>query len=196
MNNQQRSGTGARLGTHQPIRRTVTEIVRLERRDRSAMSRSNRLAGAITGLAGSMPFVYLHVAWFAAWIALNQGIVGPPPFDSFPFGLLTMIVSLEAIFLATFVLISQNRQARQSDRRTKIDLQLNVISEQEVSKIRRLLDLISTHLGIDLTAEPDLQQMEHVTDLTRLMDEIDEAELKRGPADVRAADSTVATEDR
>src|SRR5688572_23813962 len=69
-------------------------------------SRSLRLADLITTFAGSMPFVTLHVAWFAAWIAIN---LVAPAFDPFPFGLLTMIVSLEAIFLSTFVLISQNR---------------------------------------------------------------------------------------
>jgi len=105
-----------------------------------------------------------------------------------------MIVSLEAIFLATFVLISQNRQALEADRRTKIDLQLNVISEQEVTTILRVLDLISTHLGVDLTADPDLQAMEHVTDLTRLMDEIDEAELARDPAGAKGLDGAVDTD--
>ncbi len=199
MNRQQQqwSGTGARrLGTHRPVRHTVTEIVRLEQRDRTAMSRSDRIADWITGFSGSMPFVYLHVVWFACWIALNRGIFGTTPFDPFPFGLLTMIVSLEAIFLATFVLISQNRQALQSDRRAKIDLQLNVISEQEVTTILRVLDLISTHLGVDLTADPDLQAMEQVTDLTRLMDEIDEAELARDPEGAKGPDSAVDTEAR
>jgi uncharacterized membrane protein len=191
----QRSGIGAqRLGTHRPVRHTVTEIVRLERRDRSAMSRSDRLADRITGFAGSMPFVYLHVLWFTGWIALGRGSFGTTPFDPFPFGLLTMIVSLEAIFLATFVLISQNRQALQSDRRSKIDLQLNVISEQEVSKILRVLDLISTHLGVDLTADPDLHTMEQLTDLTRLMDEIDEAELNGVPEGAMGPDRAVNTE--
>ena len=180
MTRQQRPANGApRLGMLRPVRRSVTEIVRLQRRDRQAMSRSDRIADWVTAFCGSMPFVYVHIVWFGAWVALNQGLFALTPFDPFPFGLLTMLVSLEAIFLATFVLISQNRQALQSDRRSKIDLQLNVIAEQEVSKILRVLDHISTHLGIDLTAEPDLLGMEQVTDLTALMDEIDDAELVR-----------------
>jgi uncharacterized membrane protein len=77
-----------------------------EHRASRQASRSLRLADVITTFSGSMRFVGLHVAWFAAWIAIN--LVGPA-FDPFPFGLLTMIVSLEAIFLSTFVLISQNR---------------------------------------------------------------------------------------
>jgi len=171
-----------RLGTHRPVRHTVTEIVRLEQRDRLGMRRSDRLADWITGFSGSMPFVYLHLAWFSGWIALNRGLFGLTPFDPFPFGLLTMIVSLEAIFLATFVLLSQNRQARQSDQRARIDLQLNVISEQEVTTILRVLDRIGTHLGLDFTADPELQAMETLTDLTRLMDEIDEAAALHGQA--------------
>ncbi len=75
-------------------------------RARRRQSAALRLADAITGFAGSMPFVALHVVWFTAWVVVN--LVGPV-FDPFPFGLLTMIVSLEAIFLSTFVLISQNR---------------------------------------------------------------------------------------
>jgi uncharacterized membrane protein len=194
MDRQQRSVNGPRrLGTLRPVRRSVTDIVRLERRDRQAMSRSDRIADWVTAFCGSMPFVYVHVGWFVAWVALNQGVFEITPFDPFPFGLLTMLVSLEAIFLATFVLISQNRQARQSDRRSKIDLQLNVIAEQEVSTILRVLDLISTHLGIDLTAEPDLLVMEQLTDLSGLMDEIDDAELGRDPDGMagprRAADT-------
>jgi uncharacterized membrane protein len=168
-----------RLGTHQPVRRTVTDVVRLEQRDRSAMGRGDRIADRITALSGSMPFVYLHIVWFGVWIGLNLGLAGPAPFDPFPFGLLTMLVSLEAIFLATFVLISQNRQALRSDQRAKIDLQLNVISEHEVTTILRVLDLISSHLGVDLSADPDLQAMEQATDLAGLMDEMDEAELAR-----------------
>jgi len=182
MNSGQHAGSGGhRLGTHRPVRHTVTEIVRLEQRDRIGMSRSDRLADWITAFSGSMPFVYLHIVWFVGWIALNRGFFGLTPFDPFPFGLLTMIVSLEAIFLATFVLLSQNRQALQSDQRARIDLQLNVISEQEVTTILRVLDRIGTHLGLDFTADPELQAMEALTDLTRLMDEIDEAASTRGP---------------
>jgi uncharacterized membrane protein len=185
MNSGQQAGSGGhRLGTHRPVRHTVTEIVRLEQRDRIGMTRSDRLADWITAFSGSMPFVYLHIVWFVGWIALNRGLFGLTPFDPFPFGLLTMIVSLEAIFLATFVLLSQNRQALQSDQRARIDLQLDVISEQEITTILRVLDRIGTHLGLDFTADPELQAMEALTDLTRLMDEIDEAASIHGEAGV------------
>ncbi len=90
----------------------------------------NSTADAVTQFAGSMKFVYIHIAWFGVWIALNVGLAGLGwEFDSFPFGLLTMIVSLEAIFLATFVMISQNRQAARSDLRAQLDFENNIRGE-------------------------------------------------------------------
>src|SRR5215207_4320040 len=91
---------------HGPIEETVAQIIKIEQREKLAMSWSDRIADAITALSGSVLFVGLHVVWFAVWIATNLGLIGLPAFDPFPFGLLTMVVSLEAIFLSTFVLIS------------------------------------------------------------------------------------------
>jgi uncharacterized membrane protein len=87
-------------------------------------------ADGITAFAGSMRFVYIHLIWFGVWIALNVGLAGVDrDFDKYPFGLLTMIVSLEAIFLATFVMISQNRQAARSDLRSQLDFENNIRGE-------------------------------------------------------------------
>jgi uncharacterized membrane protein len=87
-------------------------------------------ADSITSVAGSMRFVYIHVIWFGVWIGLNVGLAGfDHGFDKFPFGLLTMIVSLEAIFLSTFVMISQNRQAARSDLRSQLDFENNIRGE-------------------------------------------------------------------
>jgi uncharacterized membrane protein len=92
--------------------------------------RENRIADAATAFSGSLPFVYLHAGWFVAWLAVNLGAFGSElVFDPFPFGLLTLIVSLEAIFLSTFVLISQNRQAARADVRSELDYETNVRSE-------------------------------------------------------------------
>ena len=90
----------------------------------------NRTADGITTFAGSMRFVYIHIAWFLVWIGLNVGLAGiNHEFDKFPFGLLTMIVSLEAIFLSTFVMISQNRQAARTDLRSQLDFENNIRAE-------------------------------------------------------------------
>ena len=96
---------------------------------RSLEKSQDRAADAVTSFAGSLKFVYLHGVWFAIWIALNVGLMGAAlKFDTFPFGLLTMIVSLEAIFLSTFVMVSQNRQEARSEVRAAIDFENNVRS--------------------------------------------------------------------
>ena len=90
----------------------------------------DRIADAITTFAGTMRFVYLHALWFAVWITFNEGLFGPSSvWDPYPFGLLTMIVSLEAIFLSTFVMVSQNRQAIREKVRADLDFETNIRSE-------------------------------------------------------------------
>jgi uncharacterized membrane protein len=112
---------------------------------RSLRDAEDRLADKLTSFAGSMKFVYVHTFWFALWVALNLGAFGAAvTFDEFPFGLLTMIVSLEAIFLATFVMISQNRQAARADIRSEIDFENNLRSE-----------IWSVHIGVALGIDVD-----------------------------------------
>jgi uncharacterized membrane protein len=101
----------------------------------------DRAADRITAFAGSMPFVYLHVAWFAVWIVVNTG--SRWTFDPYPYGLLTLVVSLEAIFLSTFVMLSQNREALRADIRSEIDFETNVMSEV-------WLEAVADRLGIDI----------------------------------------------
>jgi uncharacterized membrane protein len=113
-------------------------------------TRGDRLAEAISNFAGSMTFFYLHVAWFGAWILLNCGLLHVrhlSDFDPFPFGLLTMIVSLEAIFLSTFLLITQNRQGRLSERRAELGLQVDLLAEQKATKVIDMLDHIIEQLN-------------------------------------------------
>ena len=89
----------------------------------------DRAADKVTNFAGSLNFVYLHAVWFVIWVSINVGMIGASvKFDKFPFGLLTMIVSLEAIFLSTFVMVSQNRQSARSDLRSQVDFESNLQS--------------------------------------------------------------------
>ncbi|HKT05447.1 MAG TPA: DUF1003 domain-containing protein [Rugosimonospora sp.] len=105
----------------------------------------DKVADVITSFAGSLQFVYLHSIWFGVWILLNIGLVGASlQFDKFPFGLLTMIVSLEAIFLSTFVMVSQNRQALRTEVRSQLDFEANLRSE-----------VWATHIGQQLGIDPD-----------------------------------------
>ena len=94
------------------------------------LSRQSRAADEMTAFSGSMPFVYIHVVWFGAWLLCKEGVFGKSLiFDPFPFGLLTLIVSLEAIFLSTFVLITQNRQQERADRRSQADYENDIRAE-------------------------------------------------------------------
>ena len=97
-----------------------------------------RIADAIAAFSGSISFLLLHAVWFALWIGWNT--LGPHHFDPFPFGLLTMVVSLEAIFLSVFVLISQSRQAAKERVRSDIEYDVNVKAEMEVAALHEKLD--------------------------------------------------------
>lgn len=119
-----------------------------------------KFADFMTESFGTVTFLLLNALWFAIWIPVNLGLIpGVAPFDPFPFGLLTMVVSLEAIFLAITVLISQNRAARIDDLREEIDLQINTIAEEEVTKIIKLQLLLLKKSGVDIADDPELQRM-------------------------------------
>jgi uncharacterized membrane protein len=115
-------------------------------RPRVPKEAEDRVAGGITDFAGSMRFVYLHGVWFLLWVAVNIGLlIVVPAFDPFPFGLLTLIVSLEAIFLSTFVMIAQNRLSAQADARAEADYEVNVRAEAEVAKLVHLVQALLEH---------------------------------------------------
>jgi uncharacterized membrane protein len=148
--NQQESKTDSIAETQSDIvRKNLSAIAGVQRRESAALSLQERTAGWITNFSGSMVFVYLHAIWFGLWILLNIGLIHIPhltQFDPYPFGLLTLVVSLEAIFLSTFVLIAQNRLARQSERRSDLDLQINLLAEQKAAKVLEMLDQIAQQL--------------------------------------------------
>ena len=120
----------------------------------------DHVADWLTGWAGSMSFVWLHAIWFGVWILWNEGGLGVTPFDPFPYGLLTTIVSLEAIFLSTFVLVSQNRQGELADRRSELDLQINLLTEYELTRALTLIDRIAKKMDVTECDDDELEQLE------------------------------------
>jgi uncharacterized membrane protein len=133
------------------VERNVRAIGALRRREDRARSREQRVADTVSRVAGSMKFVYVHVAVFALWMIANAGIVpGLPVWDPFPFVLLTTTVSLEAIVLTSMVLVSQNRMQRQDAERAELDLQIDLLAEHEVTRILRRVELIAQAHGIEL----------------------------------------------
>jgi uncharacterized membrane protein len=126
-----------------------------------------------------MLFVYVHVIWFGIWVAINRGWFGIEPFDPFPFGLLTMIVSLEAIFLSTFVLVSQNRTSLVGDKRADLDLQINLLAEYEITRILTLVDAIAERLGIEEAEDPAMEELERNVSPDVILDEMGRREQEQ-----------------
>lgn len=145
------------------IERNIRTITALRLQAQQARRVQERIADAITAFSGRMVFVYVHLVWFSLWIVINTGRVGLRPFDPFPYGLLTMIVSLEAIFLATFVLISQNRLSDEAERRADLALQIGLVTEHEVTRILSMLDAMQAMMGIDTHADSELADLEMET---------------------------------
>ncbi|HEX9074757.1 MAG TPA: DUF1003 domain-containing protein [Anaerolineae bacterium] len=160
------------------IERNIRTIIQL--RQKAALKRSpqDRLADAITSVSGRMVFAYVHIVWFVVWILLNTGRLGVAAFDPFPYGLLTMIVSLEAIFLSTFVLISQNRLSAEAERRADLDLHIGMLTEYELTRVLHMLDAIQDKMGIANDGDSELADLEKETKPEDVLAEIERLELR------------------
>jgi uncharacterized membrane protein len=159
--------------------------LRREREERKA-TLEERLAEAITRFTGSMRFVYLHLAIVGFWVVANLGWVpGVPAWDP-SFVILAMVASVEAIFLSTFVLISQNRMAAAADRRADLDLQISLLAEHEVTRLITLVAGIADRMGVKTAADADLEEVTLDVSPDAVLDEIEatepEAEQRRGSA--------------
>ena len=155
------------------VERNIRTIIRL--REKAARDRSlqDRIADLITDFSGRTVFVYVHIVWFALWIFLNIASFGFHPFDPYPYGLLTMIVSLEAIFLSTFVLISQNRLSVEAERRADLDLHIGLLTEHELTRVLKMLDAIQHKLGIAHDDDHELAELEMETRPEEVLAEIE-----------------------
>lgn len=132
---------------------------------------SERIADVLTLGFGSMAFLVLNVVWFVVWIVINVGLIpAVEPFDPFPFGFLTMVVSLEAIALAIIVLMSQNRAAKIADLREEVDLHVDKMTEAEITKVLELLHLLVQKAGIDTSHDSELHEMMQPSDTEKLED--------------------------
>jgi len=131
------------------------------------------IADWLTDLAGSAAFLGLHAIWFAIWIPWNVGLIaGLAPFDPFPFGLLTMIVSLEAIFLSIFVLMAQKRESAIAELREEMSLQVGLRLEEEVTKTLQLVAGLYTRMGHKVAEDPELHEMLQPLDVAAIEHEL------------------------
>ena len=166
--------------------RNVQTIAKLEEAAKANRSQANRLADKIASFCGSMTFVWVHVFWFGGWVTLNV-LPRLQHFDPFPFTFLTFVVSLEAIFLSTFILISQNHETRLSERRNHLDLQINLLTEQENTKMLRMLERIAQKVGAKTDDDPSLQVLDQATHPEKLIEQIENAAELTNPDQPTAA---------
>jgi uncharacterized membrane protein len=159
-----------------PAEDNLRAVARLEQRDRSKRSIAACVSDVITSCAGNEWSVAAHVVWFGSWLLFNTGVLPLPwePFDPFPFSLLTSIVSLEAIFLTLFVLASQNRLTQEADKRAHLDLQVDLLAEQEMTVVLRMLREICTHLDLkDTIDSEEFSALLERTDIRDLSERVD-----------------------
>ena len=160
------------------LERNIEALIARRRAEDEQKTRQDRIADAITQFTGSMKFVYLHVLLFGAWIIINLGVTPLPRFDP-SFVVLAMFASVEAIFLSTFVLISQNRMAALNDKRADLDVQISLLAEYEVTQTLNLVVQIAEKMGIEQAHEPELQQLGQKVDPEVVLDHISEQEKLR-----------------
>jgi uncharacterized membrane protein len=165
-------------GSFEQLTQRNIEVVRkLEEAANEQRTTSDHFARMIAKFCGSMTFVWVHVVGFAAWITLNL-VPGVQHIDPFPFTFLTFVVSLEAIFLSTFILISQNQDTRISERRNHLDLQINLLSEQENTKMLAMLQAIAKKVGAEIEPDEDVTALAQETELEKVVAQIEQHEEK------------------
>src|SRR5580765_4633156 len=159
-------------GVSEPAARNIETIARLEREALHDRSRLDRFTDAVTAAAGSPLFIVGHAIWFGVWIAVN--VMSGRPFDPYPFGLLMLAVSLEAIFLSAAVLMTQNRMQRQADKRAHLDLQVNLLAEQELTTMLKMLAGICQRLDVTVNErDGQVQQLLKDTDIQTIATALD-----------------------
>ena len=183
MDNQRPSPVSSSYGKKIPhladiIEQNIRTIIDIRKKAEDRRTLQDRLADLITEFSGRMAFAYFHIVWFGIWIVVNLGLLGIKPFDPYPFGLLTMVVSLEAIFLATFVLISQNRLSAEADRREDLDLQMDLLTEHELTRVLKMLDAIQDKLGIENDTDHELLDLEQNVHPEDVLEEIERVQRK------------------
>jgi uncharacterized membrane protein len=140
--------------------RHIKAISALEEQALARRSGAEKMSDLIVSQAGRIGTIILHIAWFVLWIVWNSGRVpGVRPFDPFPYMGLSTIVSLEAIFLSLFILVSQNRASRRADERAHLDLQVNLLSEREATKMRQLLQALCVHHGLFAANDAEVTEL-------------------------------------
>jgi uncharacterized membrane protein len=159
-----------------PTQYNIDAIAKLEHDALDRRTPTERLSDVITKLVGNVGFLLAHLTLIAGWSLINLHVIpGVKGFDPFPFGVLALIVSSESVFLTIFVLISQSRMARQSERRSHLDLQVGMLSEQELTTILQMLQQLCQHMGVNVdSSKQEVQSFSKTTDVHKLASELED----------------------
>ena len=159
------------------LRRNIEALQRRRAEEESRAALDERLATAITSFAGSMRFVYVHAAVYGAWIVANLGWIAVlSPWDP-SFVVLAMIASVEAIFLSTFILITQNRMATAADRRAELDVQISLLAEAEITKLVELVSEIAKRMDVPVEQHEEIEEMKQRVAPETVLDAIEQTEI-------------------
>ena len=162
------------------VERNILALIEHRHDEETRKPPQDRIADSITRFTGSMTFVYVHVVIFGLWIVINLGWLPiVPPFDD-TFVVLAMIASVEAIFLSTFVLISQNRMAALAEKRAELDLQVSLLAEHEVTRLITLTSEIAAKLGIDAAHDPELDELAQDVAPEKVLQKMEQTERDAG----------------
>lgn len=151
------------------VERNIDALLQRRRQDEQKKTKEEKIADSITKFAGSMQFIYIHLVLFGGWIIWNLGWLGIKPFDP-TFVVLAMFASVEAIFLSTFVLISQNRMTIQADKRADLDLQISLLTEHEVTRLITMVTEISRRMEIEHDNQPEIDELKKDVQPEKVMD--------------------------
>src|ERR1700737_5561069 len=160
--------------SNNPTQFNIAAIAKLEEEALERRTATERQSDAIVKFIGSMKFLMLHLILVAVWSTVNLNLIPHvKAFDPFPFGILALFVSSESVFLTIFVLISQNRMARQAERRSHLDLQVGMLAEQELTMMLQMLNKLCEHAGLDVkSTAQQVERFGETTDVRKLADEI------------------------
>jgi uncharacterized membrane protein len=159
-----------------PTQYNIDAIAKLEHAALGRRTLTERVSDVITKVVGNMGFLLAHFVLISGWMLVNLHVIpGLRAFDPFPFGVLALIVSSESVFLTIFVLIRQSRMARQSERRSHLDLQVGMLSEQELTTILQMLQKLCQHMGVNVdSSKQEVQSFTKTTDVHKLASELED----------------------
>ena len=179
MNNQDIKTTQHNTGGHmaQIVERNIQALLKRKQNEDQQKTTEGRIADVVTRFTGSMAFVYIHLCLFGFWILWNSGVLGFKPFDP-SFVVLAMFASVEAIFLSTFVLISQNRMAALADKRADLDLQVSLLAEHEVTQLITLVRAMAQKMDIKEAADPEIDELAKDVQPEKVLDTMEKYQEK------------------